>query len=220
MGWDISYHPISEKQILERYFDVLENPKHIETIIRKHKIEDFYAEKYRNTMRLATTIHREDIFDKTHGFYIAIVQGFFNDFYYTRGSGFSFLDKEIFKNYSRPWQEFVPDKYLTEKISNRIIENYCSGVFIPYPQVCHLLKDYEQNPQIHNLLNEHFSHGRIDIFLKALRYAQAEKVGILEATEVIEPNLKDLNNSSSYSNLLHCDIEGPLLFQQEAMKQL
>lgn len=47
-----------------------------------------------------------------------------------------------------------------------------------------------------------------------------KKTGILEATEVIEPNIKDLNNSSSYSNLLHCDIEGPLLFQQETMKQL
>ena len=31
---------------------------------------------------------------KSHGFYIAVIQGFFRDYYYTRGSGFSFLVEE------------------------------------------------------------------------------------------------------------------------------
>lgn len=50
MGWDISYHPISEKQISEWYFDVLEN-----------QIEDFYKEKYKETIKIGLETKNEDV---------------------------------------------------------------------------------------------------------------------------------------------------------------
>ena len=46
MGWDISYHPISEQQMQEWYFDVLDNPERIEQVIRRSGMEEFYAAKY------------------------------------------------------------------------------------------------------------------------------------------------------------------------------
>ena len=54
-------------------------------------MEDFYAEKYLDTLRVGAETAPDELFDKSHGFYIAVVQGFFRDYYYTRGSAFSFL---------------------------------------------------------------------------------------------------------------------------------
>lgn len=44
-------------------------------------------------MDTAGTEARE-LFGKSHRFYIAVVQGFFPDYYYTKESGFSFLIEE------------------------------------------------------------------------------------------------------------------------------
>lgn len=220
MGWDISYHPISETQMQTWYFDMLEHPEHIEAVIKRYGLDDFYAEKYRNTMEVARSTEPDEIFDKSHGFYLAVVQGFFGDYFYTRGSVLSFVEQPALHSYCRPWQEFVRAEHLTREVHNRLIENYCSGVFLPHEGVCRLLKDYESDPALHTELDARFSHGRIHVLLKALRTAQAQKVGLLEATEVVEPNPMDLNRSTSYSNLYHCDTDGPLLYQEAALGQL
>ena len=57
----------------------------------QHGMEDFYAEKYLDTLRVGAETESDELFDKSHGFYIAVIQGFFRDYYYTRGSAFSFL---------------------------------------------------------------------------------------------------------------------------------
>ena len=220
MGWDISYHPISETQMQEWYFDVLEHPNHIETVIKRYELDDFYAEKYRNTMEVARSTEPNEIFDKSHGFYLAVVQGFFKNYFYTRGSALSFIEQPAFRSYYRQWQEFIPASLLACEVHNQLIENYCSGVFLPHEGVCRLLEDYETVPAIRSELDAAFSHGRIQVLLKALHAAQAQKVGLLEATEVVEPNPMDLNRSTSYSNLYHCDTEGPLLYQEAALEQL
>ena len=58
------------------------------------------------------------------------------------------------------------------------------------------------------------------IFLKALRYASSKQLGLLEATEVVEPNPLDLDGSSCYSNLLNCDPAGAFLYREAALAQL
>ena len=92
-------------------------------------------------------------------------------------------------------------------------------MYIPADKVVELLHDYENDSDIKKELDNIFSHDRITVFLKALRYAKEKNVGILEATEVMEPNPVDLNESSCYSNLFNCDTEGPLLFQKAVMQQ-
>lgn len=60
----------------------------------------------------------------------------------------------------------------------------------------------------------------LPVFIKALQYAKENNLGLLEASEVVEPNPLDLNNSESYSNLLNCDTEGALIYEKIALKQL
>lgn len=220
MGWDISYHPISEKQINEWYFDVKKNKSLIEKLSIENNLEDFYKEKYIETLKIGFETKNNEIFDKTHGYYIAVVQGFFQKFFYTRGSALSFIENTIFDKYYKKWEDFIPKENLTDNIENLIIENYCSGVFIPSDKVVELLKDYSSDLEVKNVLDNLFSHERIKIFLKALNFAKDNNLGLLEATEVMEPNPMDLNSSYCYSNLFNCDLEGPMLYRKVALVQI
>ncbi len=94
------------------------------------------------------------------------------------------------------------------------------GFYIPKNKVVDLLNDYEKTPEVKKELDDLFSHNRIKVFIKALNFAKENGLGLLEATEVIEPNPMDLNNSSCYSNLFNCDPEGAILYQQAAMEQI
>ncbi|MNI03785.1 hypothetical protein D3C73_566930 [compost metagenome] len=82
------------------------------------------------------------------------------------------------------------------------------------------MEDYHNKVEIKSELDQLFSEGRISIFLKALNFAKEHGLGLLEATEVVEPQPFDLNESKSYSNLFNCDKEGPLLYQAAAFEQI
>ncbi len=221
MGFDISYHPINEQEIQEWYFDCLTDDSKIDLLSDQFEIQDFYREKYKDVINTARKTEDEDIFDKTHGFYIAISQGFFRKYYYTRGSAFSFILEENpdFIKYTKKWEDILPEKP-KQAVHNKIIENYCSGVYIPSEQVAQLLDDYEKDISVKEIIDHHYSHKRVNVFLKALQDAKDHQLGILEATEVVEPNPLDLNKSGSYSNLFNCDTEGALLYQEAALEQI
>ena len=96
MGYDVSFHPISPDEIQEWHFTPLTwiqqgQEEKVLALAMQHGIEDFYAEKYLDTLRVGAETEPDELFDKSHGFYIAVIQGFFRDYYYTRGSAFSFL---------------------------------------------------------------------------------------------------------------------------------
>ncbi len=273
MGYDVSFHPISPEEIQEWYFTPLTlvqqgQEEKVLTLAAQHGIEDFYAEKYLNTLRVGTETAPDELFDKSHGFYIAVIQGFFRDYYYTRGSGFSFLaeekpeyvryftpwkqivdkshgfyiaviqgffrdyyytrgsgfsflaeEKPEYVRYFTPWKQIVPAAF-SNPTENRIIENYCSGVYLSSEQVSQLLKDMEQDSKVLEDLEELWSDGQIAVLRKALAAAAELGVGLLEATEVVEPNPITPNESTSYSNLYHCDRDGVYLYMNMAMKQI
>lgn len=226
MGYDVSYHPISEDQIKEWYWDVdfikiLENDFiQVEEIAKKYQLDDFYKEKYIDTIKHATEVLPEEYFEVSHGYFIAVIQGFFLKYFYTRGSAFSFLidDDAFFKQYTKAWQEFSPYNY-ENPIANKIVQNYSSGVYIPKEKVVMLLQDYHTNADVKSKLDAFFSHNRITVFLKGLETAKEMNTGLLEATEVVEPNPMNLNDSVCYSNLYNCDPEGALLYQEAVMEQ-
>ncbi|WP_299674002.1 hypothetical protein [uncultured Tenacibaculum sp.] len=220
MGWDISYHPISEEQIIERYFDVLDDKSLIKELVSKYGVKDFYAKKYEELIDIALVTTSEDVFDKTHGYYIAATQGFFEKYFYVRGSAFSFLEGNILSKYTKRWEEIFPKEKLTNEVHNIITENYSSGKFIPPENIELLLNDYDTNLELQAKINHLFSDERIGIFFKAMYYALDKGLGLLEATEIVEPNPMDLNNSISYSNLFNCDPQGALLYRDTTMKQL
>ena len=96
MGYDVSFHPISPEEMREWYFTPLTwiqqgQEEKVLALAAQHGMEDFYAEKYLDTLRVGAETEPDELFDKSHGFYIAVIQGFFRDYYYTRGSSFSLL---------------------------------------------------------------------------------------------------------------------------------
>ena len=157
----------------------------------------------------------DELFDKSHGFYIAVIQGFFRDYYYTRGSAFSFLveQKPEYARYFTSWEQITPVSF-QNPMQNRIIENYCSGVYLsPF-------KDMEQDQKVLEDLEGLWSNGQIAVLKKALSAAAKSGVGLLEATEVVEPNPISPNESTSYSNLYHCDRDGVYLYIDTVSGQL
>ena len=215
MGYDVSFHPISPEEMREWYFTPLTwiqqgQEEKVLALAAQYGIEDFYAETESN-----------ELFDKSHGFYIAVIQGFFRDYYYTRGSAFSFLveQKSEYARYFTSWEQITPVSF-PNPMQNRIIENYCSGVYLSPDQVVQLLKDMEQFPKVLKDLEEIWSNGQIAVLKKALSAAAKSGVGLLEATEVVEPNPISPNESTSYSNLYHCDRDGVYLYIDAVSGQL
>jgi hypothetical protein len=227
MGYDISYHPVTETEMNDWYFgidftEILDkNYSAIDQLAIQFNIEDFYRQKYADVLDAAVNTDPETSFENSHGYYMAVIQGFFRTYYYTRGSAFSFLisDKPYFQQYTKDWEDILTYKY-ENPITNRINLNYSSGVYLPKDKVVALLNDYESDAAVRQDLNNFFSDQRINVFLKALNFARENGHGLLEATEVVEPNPLDLNASVCYSNLFHCDPEGAHLYQQAAQEQL
>ena len=187
----------------------------------QHGIENFYTEKYLDTLRVGAETEPDELFDKSHGFYIAVVQGFFRDYYYTRGSAFSFLaeEKPEYARYFTPWAQVTPTAF-PNPAENQIIENYCSGVYLSPEQVSQLLRDMEQDSKVLEDLEGLWSNGQIAVLKKALSAAARLKTGLLEATEVVEPNPIQPNESTSYSNLYHCDRDGVYLYMDTVSRQI
>lgn len=109
---------------------------------------------------------------------------------------------------------------LPNPAENQIIENYSSGVYLSPEQVTQLLKDMEQDPKVLEDLEGRWSNGQLAVLKKALSAAAKSGVGLLEATEVVEPNPISPNESTSYSNLYHCDRDGVYLYIDAVSGQL
>lgn len=227
MGYDISYHPVTETEMHEWYFglnfsDIARTDfSAINAIAEKYGIEDFYRQKYIEILEVALNTKPEDAFELSHGYYMAVVQGLFRKYFYTRGSAFSFLIQEHphFRSYTKPWQEILSRTY-PNTIYNSLHGNYSSGVYIPADKAAQLLNDYQTNTSVRQALDNFYSHKRIHVFIDALQTAVQNKQGLLEATEVIEPNPLDLENTVCYSNLFNCDMAGAYLYREAAMEQL
>ena len=118
MGYDVSFHPISPDEMREWYFTPLTwvqqgQEEKVLALAAQHGMEDFYAEKYLDTLRVGAETEPDELFDKSHGYYIAVIQGFFRDYYYTRGSAFSFLaeEKPEYARYFTTWSEVTPTAF-------------------------------------------------------------------------------------------------------------
>lgn len=198
MGYDVSFHPISPKEMQEWYFVPLTwvqqgQEEKVRAFAAQQGMEDFYAEKYLNTLRVGAGT----------------------------GSAFSFLvdEKPEYARYFTPWEQVVPAAF-SNPTENRIIENYCSGVYLSPDQAAQLLRDLEQNKKVLEDLEELWCDGQLAVLKKALTAAAELGVGLLEATEVVEPNPIAPNESTSYSNLYHCDRDGVYLYIDMAIRQI
>ena len=229
MGYDISYHAIGKDEISQWYFKPLKLARKgdfeaIAQIAREAGMDEFYVEKYADGFRSALQYGTGGIFNKTHGFHLAVAQGYFREYFYTRGTAFSFLAAQSFKfkPYISDWREILPKEFLAEfsgEIHNEIIENYCCGAYLGADNVQKLLRDYKADGEIKEAIDEFYAQN-LPVFLKALNLARELGVGLLEATEVVEPNPIDLNRSESFSNLFNCDTQGALIYAEIAAQQI
>ena len=157
MGYDVSFHPISPEEMREWYFTPLTwiqqgQEEKVLALAAQHGMEDFYTEKYLNTLRVGAE---------------------------------------------------------TE-----------SGVYLSPKQVVQLLRDLEQMPKVLEDLEGLWRDGQFAVLKKALTAAAELGVGLLEATEVVEPNPISPNESTSYSNLYHCDRDGVYLYMDTVSRQI
>lgn len=229
MGYDISYHAIGKDEISQWYFKPLKlaqggDFESIAQIAREAGMDEFYVEKYADGFRSALQYGTQGIFNKTHGFHLAVAQGYFREYFYTRGTAFSFLAEQSFKfkPYISDWREVLPKEFLAEfsgQIHNEIVENYCCGAYLGADGVQKLLRDYETDGEIKEAIDEFYAQN-LPVFLNALNFAAELEVGLLEATEVVEPNPIDLNRSDSFSNLFNCDTQGALIYAEIAAQQI
>ena len=115
-----------------------------------------------------------------------------------------------------------PDAAVGEARCHRFIgkDSNCSGVYLSPNQVLQILRDLEQEPKVLEDLEKHWSDGQFAVLKKALTAAAELGTGLLEATEVVEPNPLHPNESTCYSNLFHCDRDGVYLYIDMAIKQI
>ncbi len=220
MGWDLSYHPITEKQMFKWYFDLLEEPGKLEPLIEEYQLDENLNRNAQKILMAGNGVAEDDLFDKTHGFFLANMSGIFQDYYYLRGAALSFIELPQMHEYYKPWQDIVPDHLLTQDVHNKISENYCSGVYIPADKISAFIQAYKTDTEIQQVIDQHFSMGRLAVFMKALEFAEKQNTGLLEATDVIVPNPFDLEETQSYADLEKCYPQGVLLYQQAAEEQL
>jgi hypothetical protein len=221
MGWDITYHPVGADEIRSVYFKGLANQEHRQTLVTQFAVDDFYAEQLRIRFEEASRIGDEVPFNKGHAFYAAIIFGFLRKYHYIRGGAFSFLAGDrVMARYVGDWASLVPESHRGRKFENCLTENYCGGIYLSNDALKALRKDYESDPVVRSKMDEKFSHGRLEVFWQAVDDAIANGLGLIEASEVVEPNPLDLNASSSLSNLFNCHPDGALLYREAALEQV
>ena len=211
MGYDITFHPISEAQMDAWYFSLLDSlakgdTSRLEAVAEDAGMDPFYINKYRDLMKYAAGTPPSERFETTHGFYMAVVQGFFRKHYYVRGTAVSFMAEEypLMERYITPWKDILPEGILPPA-QQGIVENYSAGVYLSAEQVKELLSDYGRNKEVREAVDDYFMENG---------------AGLLEATDVVEVEPLDLKKTTSYSDLNQCDPEGAFIYQKVARAQI
>ena len=227
MDLSISYHPISKEQMQEWYFDVFEDMGAANDLkvripkeqLKNHKLEDvetYYQDKYKEMIKRSRELDYDD-FNKWHGYFLAIVQGFFEKFYFVQGAAISsIIDPEFHSTYVTAWQDVIPSDYIEDlQVHNKLQGAFSAGAYMSPEQVKQLLNDYKNDSFIKDLLEGQFEGKKIDVFLAALEYASKNNQGLIEATKVIEQNTELFEEPSCFSNSFNCDVISAAVYTTE-----
>jgi len=231
MGFDVTWHPISQAEMRQWYFDRLPEARKGDFssalgLALRHRMGQASGDQltcrkaYRQMLEQGAQLSPDAPFDKSHSYLLAMVQGLFRPYYYTRDGIYSGL-AEMFPRmagYTLPFREILGEGFPgAENARNRVYENYCGGVYIPEDQVPRLLADYESG-SVEGLLKQCFG-GSLTVFLYALLHAKEEGLGLLEAAGVVEPDPMDLQKTTCRSYLTNCDLKGVEIYAETARRQ-
>ncbi len=143
-------------------------------------------------------------FDQTHGFNIALTQGFFGPYFYINDAHFSSLG-EVTATYMTSWQEAVPEWSATQTAQNTLLSRYSSGRFIPAGQIARFMADAHGNPALTDALGDEFPGEKLAVLWAALQTAHELGAGLLEVAGAIMPDSNDLMATTCFSRFDHCD---------------
>ena len=222
MGWDITYHPMAPEEIQTLYMKGMKQPDTTASeIVTQFQLSDDLIISL-NDWFISLQEMEGDDFNALHGFCLASLLGLLRKYWYLRGGAFSFAVEEnpVFQKYIVDWTTLLPDELLEFQVSNVLIQNYSVGCFIGPSQLKQLRSDYEQDPQVRQVMDSVFSHGRLPIFWKAVDYAIEHQLGLLEASEIFEPNPLDIEKSASKTTWDNLEAEGVALYVHTVQEQI
>ena len=225
MGFDITYHPVRIDEMNSWFFEPVKAMKDGDESVLKgvmdSQSDNFFGEKYEFIIKDIASRYTEFPSEKGILYAMAACIGLFRKYQYVRGAAFSFVIEKFpeMDKYRTPWIEVLPS-WVPAPGSDLITENYSSGIFIGPEKTKELLADIEKGDNIHSILLDEFGEKNLGVFINALRDAVDTDSGVMEATEIMEVNPFDLNNSSCNSDIMNCDPEGALIYQEVAMEQV
>jgi len=227
MDLSISYHPISKEQMREWYFDVFEDMGAADALtlripkeqLKEHtqeEVEAYYKDKYKTIMKRSRELDYDN-FNKWHAYFIAIAQGFYEKFYFVHGSAISsIVDPDFHTNYVTPWTEVIESDYIEDLyVTNALQGAFSGGVYIGPDKVKQLLNDYENDPEIKEIMDEQFEGKKIEVILAALKYASQNDQGLLEAAKVIDQSEELFEEPECFSNSFNCDVISAAVYTTE-----
>jgi|GEM_PF-3017775 len=143
-------------------------------------------------------------FDQTHGFSIALTQGFFDTYFYVNDASLSTIRASL-EPYSVTWQALLPGWELTHTAQNRLGGNFSSGIYIPADKIAPLMNDAHSVPALAEALGSVFPDTKLEVLWAALLRANELGVGLLEAVGALEPDPSDLMATTCFTKFENCD---------------
>lgn len=228
MGFDVTYHPMSASEMEEWFFARLPELRagevsRVAYVGARADLDAEVIKKYISVLNQAAGWSDPTAaFESTYGFALAAVQTFFGPYWYTRGSSLTFLAERSprFERFLTPLPAAEVAGFPQNPSNPRITANWQSGAWVSPQNVRALLDELDADPAAETEFEAAFPGGQAEVVLAALRTAVTDGRGVLEATDVIEPDPLDLAKSSCFGSLRTVDLDGLLLYHREALRQL
>lgn len=202
----ISYHPISEKEIHNWYynmdFSLISDDVNYTMIktARAEKMHDESLKKYIKTMKKAVKTVPNAVFDNTHGFFIAKIQTYYRQSFIVNVSFSKLIEqKKHFKGYTKPWEKILERAGDFAFLNSLTTDTPSSGIYIPLDKVVELLNDYNGNLIVKKDIDDFFGQSGTKAFIESLNYAKENNAGLLEAIGVLKQEVLENDKTENLS---------------------
>ena len=199
MGYDVTFHPVSRAELQRFVFDVVGDPALASVRATELAPDPDKREVALDVYEQMSAWNGQDVpFNATYGVVAAIVAGFLHPYWYVRGQAVSFLAQQD----PSVHELLVPLPRIAEGAVGSLKDPSC-GLITDNYTASGLLENLDEflvrfqkhlRPQSKlafwkkpPLALELFSEDGIQALEYAVRYAQAKRLGLMEATDVVVP---------------------------------
>lgn len=228
MGFDITYHPMTPAEMQTWLFGRLaearsQNFEEAARIAQAANLDEKSRKDWFGILKQAAAWNNpQEPFEPTYGYALCAAQTFFVPYWYTRGLSFTFLADihPVFERYleALPASE-IPD-FPSNPTNPYITENWRSGAWMSAQTVGSLLSDLDTTAELKAMFESFYTDGQAEVVYACLRFAADSNRGILEASDVSEPNPLDITRSSTVGSLRNLDMQGVAVYRNQAIAQL